>query len=238
MNVQSLRTKPIWIASSEVVPSRLDPEYYDPALTIAEKHLRSDCKLKWKRFRDIVSEPIYSFGAYELTSHITFVPPGTGTVPFLTVTEIENPFIAMERARHIDRRSHELLSKSACQPGTLLLSMAGSIGRVAVVPSSSGPCNSNQDVAKAIVDKDVSDPYFLSAYFTSSVGIAACEREAAGAVQKHLYLYNIEQLPVPDPSCQVRLAIGNKLRVAENLRSRVRALTESAASGCRKPDRR
>jgi len=106
--------------------------------------------------------------------------------------------------------------------------MAGSIGRVAVVPSSSGPCNSNQDVAKAIVDKDVSDPYFLSAYFTSSVGIAACEREAAGAVQKHLYLYNIEQLPVPDPSCQVRLAIGNKLRVAENLRSRVRALTESA----------
>lgn len=218
MTVTPLHQRPVWVPVPELGAARLDPLYYDPTLTIAEHHLRSNGKLSWRRLKQVADE-VYSFGAYELTNHIQFVEPQNGSIPFVTVTEIDNPFVDMTRVRHIDRASHELLTKSRCTAGTLLLSMAGSIGRTGVIPSGVGECNSNQDVAKVRVNTGESDPQFLASYFSSRIGVAACEREAAGAVQKHLYLYNIEQLPVPCPSKQLRTAIGHKVRAAERLRA-------------------
>ena len=214
-----LHEKPIWIPVKEMGANRFDPLYYDPVLTVAEHHFQSNGKLPWKRLAKVVSEPIFSFGAYELTNHIRFVAPGTGTVPFLTVTEIDNPFVDVSEARHIDRESHALLANSQCKSGTLLLSMAGTIGRIGVVPAGYGEYNSNQDTAKVVVDFAKSDAHFLAAYFCTQVGLGACHREAAGAVQKHLYLYNVEQLPVPDPDRALRVAIGHKVRAAERLRA-------------------
>jgi hypothetical protein len=178
--------------------------------------------LAWKRLHEVTTD-IYSFGAYELTNQIRFVEPGLNTVPFINVTEIGNLYVDISQARHIDVASHRLLHKSVCFPGTVLLSMSGSIGRVAVVPGYVKECNSNQHLAKIVVDKEKSDPYFIAAYFAASVGQASCNREAAGAVQKELYLYNISSLPVPHPSRTIRLAISNKVRVAEKLREQATA---------------
>jgi len=96
--------------------------------------------------------------------------------------------------------------------------MAGTVGKVAVIPSGALECNSNQDLAKIVINPDLADAHCLAAYLATSVGQAACFREAAGAIQKHLYLYNIESLPIPDIPQPIRLAIGNKVRVAERLR--------------------
>lgn len=238
-----LHEKPVWVPVPELGSNRFDPLYYDPTLTVAEHYLRSKGVLPWKRLRD-VSTDIYSFGAYELTNSIRFVEPGVGTVPFVNVTEIANPFVEYERARHIDPASHELLEKSVCRPGTLLLSMSGSIGRVGVLPAAAGECNSNQHVAKIIVEVGKHDAHFLAAYFTTNVGQASCEREAAGAVQKELYLYNISTLPVPDPPKDIRLSIGHKIRVAEQLKasasqswSHVRDHVRSLLAGVEEPPR-
>lgn len=218
MTTTPLHERPVWVPVPELGANRFDPLYYDPTLTIAEHHLRSNGKLAWRRLKQVAND-VYSFGAYELTNHIRFVEPGNGSIPFVTVTEIDNPFVDISRVRHIDRQSHELLDKSRCGPATLLLSMAGTIGRTGVIPEGIGECNSNQDVAKVSVNIAESDPYFLASYFSTKVGVAACEREAAGAVQKHLYLYNIEQLPVPYPAQQFRTSIGHKVRAAERLRA-------------------
>lgn len=218
MTVTPLHQRPVWVPVPELGANRFDPLYYDPSLTIAERHFRSKGTLSWRRLKQVADE-IFSFGAYELTSQIRFVAPQSGSIPFVTVTEIDNPVVDMARARHIDRASHEILQESQCGPGTLLLSMAGSIGRTGVIPENAGQCNSNQDVAKITVNPDESDPHFLASYFSSRVGIAACEREAAGAVQKHLYLYNISTLPIPDPEKPIRIAIGHKVRAAERLRA-------------------
>jgi hypothetical protein len=227
MSAIALHDQPIWVSMTELGPNRIDPLYYDPSLTVAEKCLRANGSLRWKRLGE-VSSKITSFGAYELTNHIRFVHPSEDSIPFLTVTEITNPFVEIGLARHIDRQSHQILEKSRCSEGTLLLSMAGSIGRIGIVPQGATECNSNQDVAKIFVDTQQSDPYFLGAYFSTAIGTASCEREAAGAVQKHLYLHNIETLPVPDPPVSIRIAIGNKVRCAEKLRKKADINTLSA----------
>lgn len=216
MSSTTLNENPVWVPPAEIGTNRFDALYYDPVLSVAEQHLRSNGPLKWKRLRDVYLD-LYSFGAYELTNQIRFVDPSAQSYPFINVTEIANPFVEYHKARHIDGPSHALLAKSVCNPGTLLLSMSGSIGRVGVLPASAGQCNSNQHLAKITIDLSKSDPYFLAAYFSSSIGQAACNREAAGAVQKELYLYNIATLPVPDPPESLRFSIGCKVRAAELL---------------------
>lgn len=229
MTTTPLHERPVWVPVPEMGSNRFDPLYYDPTLTVAERHFRAKGTLPWKRLSD-VSKDIYSFGAYELTNSIRFVDPAVGTIPFVNVTEIANPFVEYERARHIDRASHELLEKSVCRPGTLLLSMSGSIGRVGVLPQAAGECNSNQHVAKIVIDPDKHDAHFLAVYFSARIGIASCEREAAGAVQKELYLYNISTLPIPDPKKPVRTSIGHKVRTAERLRTAANSNVSNAVS--------
>ncbi|TWT64404.1 hypothetical protein [Rubinisphaera italica] len=219
MTELSLDQNPIWVPNVEIGANRFDALYYDPTLTVAERHLRAKGPLGWKRLQDVASE-LYSFGAYELTNQIRFVERGQDTIPYLNVTEVKNPFVHFAGARHIDRASHRLLEKSACSPGTLLLAMSASIGRVGILPATAGACNSNQHLAKVVIDGTQHDPHFLAIYFSSSVGKASCEREAAGAVQKSLYLYNIATLPIPDPSPSLRTAIGHKVRAAELLNAR------------------
>jgi len=225
MSVGAIQSVSEWVQGSTVQAKRLDPLYYDPELTRAERYLMDGGKVEWSRLGRVTSD-IYSFGAYELTNHIRFVEPSSDSVPFITVTEIGLLSVDLGATRHIDRESHNLLVKSRCRPGNLLLSMSGSIGRVAVVPGDRQEYNSNQDVAKVLVDEDKGDPYFLAAYFGSSVGQSACFREAAGAIQKHLYLYNIAELPVPCPGEALRRAIGNKVRAAECLRRQAASARE------------
>lgn len=227
MSTRSLAEQPTWLESSVVDPKRFDTGYYDPSLTVAERNFREQRNVKWKRMRSIGR--VYNFGAYELTNRIRFVDKSlTGAVPFITVTNIFDLTVDFQSAPWIDEDSHKLLEASVCQPGTVLLSIAGTIGRAGVLPFNCSEYNANQAVAKIAVDPTESDPHFLTAYLSSSVGLAASKREAAGAVQKNLYIYNVEEIPVPCPPSSVRVAIGNKLRSAERLRDQANTNTIKA----------
>jgi len=180
--------------------------------------MREGKHVRWKRLGRIGR--VYNFGAYELTNDITFVDKSTvGAVPFVTVTNIGNLTVDYHAAPWIDQASHRLLSASVCRPGIVLVSIAGTIGRAGVVPRTSPECNANQAIAKIEVDENESDSHFLAAYLASRVGSSASEREAAGAVQKNLYIYNVEEIPVPCPSQPMRRAVGHKVRAAEQLRA-------------------
>ncbi len=218
MNVTPLSKSPAWMSAALINPKRFDTGYYDPSLTVAESLMREGKHVPWKRLGKIGR--VYNFGAYELTNSISFVDKSTpGAVPFVTVTNINNLTVDFDAAPWIDQASHHLLSASICRPGIVMVSIAGTIGRAGVVPSTFPECNGNQAIAKIAVNDEESDPHFLAAYLTTRVGSAASEREAAGAVQKNLYIYNVEEIPVPCPHKPIRTAIGNKVRAAERLKA-------------------
>jgi type I restriction enzyme S subunit len=215
-----------WIQPELVDTGRLDVDFYrgDYIAALQAIVTASTCQI---RSIGEISQRVFNFGAYSLCNLIEFVEPDATTVPFLNVGDIDDLVVRVEDAKHIQSAIHLQLPKSQCKPGDVLLTMAGTIGKTVVVPSTVTELNSNQAIAKIRLH-DEYDPYFLAAFFSSSHGRAQSERMSAGAVQKNLYLFNIESMFVPLPPRPVQEYIGAKVRLAERCRTRARELRQEA----------
>lgn len=102
---------------------------------------------------------------------------------------------------HVTQECHEKLSRSQLCEGDILFSIAGVIGRTAIVPADILPANTNQalaiirlkkgvDVLKTYLLAALSSPYVESQYNDQKKGIA----------QINLTLKNISDLQIPIPS--------------------------------------
>lgn len=137
-------------------------------------------------------DELRSFGAYSLTNQIRLVENG---VPFIRCTDIKAGNVAFENVLHIDNRSHKVLWKSEVKPRTVLVTMSGTVGNIAVAQEEwKYPINSNQDVAKISVTS--LNPFYLATYLKTKEGRLQMERLQAGAIQQHLYLSQIEKLKI------------------------------------------
>ena len=97
---------------------------------------------------------------------------------------------------YIDEAAHKLLWKSEVKPNTILLSMSGTIGDVAIaMPDYKYPMNSNQDIAKITLRGGL-NPFYLYAFLRSKYGQNFLLREARGSVQQHVFLSQMENIKV------------------------------------------
>jgi hypothetical protein len=166
---------------------RIDAQYFSRAAIATEQTLKSG---RWETLGH-GSSRIESFGAYALTNRIRYVEEG---VPFLRCLNIKGGFANLAGSLFITPEAHELLSKSAVEPGMVLLTMSGSVGEAAVAqPNWPYPINSNQDIAK-ITPRDGLNPYFLTAFLNSRYGRTQAERLPVGSVQQHIFLWMLEEL--------------------------------------------
>jgi len=204
-----------WVLPNFIQTERLDPGYYSVDVLNTIKSIEQ-CKYPYKKLSDICIS-ITCFGAYDLWNYIHFVNKSSDSIPFITVNDINQPFININTVKHISTETNRMLSNSICYPGDILLSIAGTIGIVAITPQWLKKCNSNQDLAKIRVNKEA-DNYYVAIFLISRYGKIQCIREAAGAVLKHLYLYNLRYINIVLPPYELQYAIGNKVRKAERLK--------------------
>ncbi|MEG4091186.1 N-6 DNA methylase [Microcoleus sp. Pol12B4] len=135
-----------------------------------------------------------SFGAYSLCNHIEYLEEG---IPFLRCVNIKNSQVDFSDVIYIDKRSHDLLWKSEVKPSTVLLTMSGSAGNVAIAHQTwKYPINSNQDIAKIDCSGGI-NPYILYGFLITNYGFNQIQRQLAGSVQQHIYLWQIEKLFIP-----------------------------------------
>ncbi len=197
--------------------ARLDCDYYRQdalkALSILHQQERWKCQPVKK-----VCSAIFNFGAYAQYNIVEFLPKQDDRVPFVTVSEINQPFVDESHLRYVSPEVHGHLKKSQCSPQDVLLSIAGTIGLVGIVPKHLSPLNSNQDLAKLRFLSEIVDPYFAVAFLISHYGQIQLSREAAGAVLKHLYLYNIGTIQITVAAREIQEAIGSLIRKAERLK--------------------
>ena len=102
---------------------------------------------------------------------------------------------------YISEEANKLLWKSEVKPETVLLSMSGTIGDVALASKKwKYPINSNQDIAKIHTNNKL-NPHFLYAFLLSKYGQNYLKREARGSVQQHVFLSQMElfEIPILDP---------------------------------------
>ncbi len=168
---------------------RIDAEYYQPEyLQVADK-----IKTLTHKPLDDVSQSIVSFGAYALTNFIEWEEKG---IPFIVAENVKEGYISYEGIRYISDLTDEILKKSRIKEGQVLLSMSGSVGNSAVAHDIPQKLNSNQDIVKITLNKNIS-PYFLAAFLNSKYGRMQVLRLPVGSVQQHIFLWQTKTILVP-----------------------------------------
>lgn len=120
----------------------------------------------------------------------------------------ENGNFINDKVAHISEECHEKLKRSQLKAGDVLFSIAGAIGRVAIVTEDMLPANTNQALAIIrIVDNQVHLPY-IKLILTSPIVIAQFEKRKQGVAQLNLSLKDINEIMIPLPSIdkQIELA--------------------------------
>lgn len=109
--------------------------------------------MKWTALEDIST--LVSKGTTPTTLGYSFVPEG---VPFLRAEDVMGTAINPKAAAFcISEETNRILSRSRLQPGDLLITIAGTLGRVGYVPLNAPPLNCNQAVAFVRLKPEVID---------------------------------------------------------------------------------
>ncbi|MBQ0098704.1 MAG: restriction endonuclease subunit S [Oscillospiraceae bacterium] len=120
----------------------------------------------------------------------------------------ENGEFIKEKVSYISDECHEKLKRSQLKNGDILFSIAGAIGRVAVVTEEMLPANTNQALAIVRINsEDIYLPY-IKLILTSPIIKAQFERKKQGVAQLNISLKDINDLeiPLPEKSMQIEYA--------------------------------
>jgi type I restriction enzyme, S subunit len=130
-------------------------------------------------------------------------------------------FVKIEniRERQIDRDSiqqfisiecHETLLRSQLQPDDILFSIAGTIGKTALVKKEDVPANTNQAVSIIRVNNQILEPRFLRHQLDSVAAIELKDRARGGAMN-NVSLADIGNQPIRIPPLNEQKRIAAKL---------------------------
>lgn len=169
---------------------RLDSFFFTKEFLNDEKIIEKQAHISIRETQAVLR----SFGAYSLNNEVSYLSEG---IPFIRGVNLKNGIIQFDDLIYISEDAHKLLWKSEVKPETVLLSMSGTIGEVAIaLPEYSYPMNSNQDIAKIDFNGNF-NPYFAYIFLLSKYGQNYLRREARGSVQQHVFLSQIENFKLP-----------------------------------------
>jgi len=168
---------------------RMDAEYFQPVYLEVESKLNT---INTKTIADI-SGSVVNFGAYSLCNFIHWEEQG---IPYLNVQDIKDGYIDFDNTKFISEKVDEILKKSKVKEGQIIMTMAGTIGNVAVAHKIPPKVNSNQATAKITLKGSVS-PYYITAFFNSYYGKNQILREIVSSVQPNIFLFQIKNFKIP-----------------------------------------
>ena len=164
-------------------------------------------------------------GTTPTTLKRAFVPSGINFVKAESMTG-DGGFIA-EKFAFIDSETHALLARSQLQDGDVLISIAGTIGRLAVMTEDFLPANTNQAVALIRPNPDLLPSGLIYRLLRRNESQQKLAEKVVQAVQANLSLGTLSDLKlvVPPPSVVGRvfgagLAQIDLIRVANDQRIR------------------
>ena len=120
----------------------------------------------------------------------------------------ENGDFIKEKVAHISEKCHERLKRSQLRAGDVLFSIAGAIGRVAIVTKKMLPANTNQALAIIRIARDDIYLPYVKLILKSPIVKTQFERKKQGVAQLNISLKDITELeiPLPDMNQQIECA--------------------------------
>ncbi len=127
-----------------------------------------------------------------------FVPDGINFVKVESITE--NCQFIESKLAHITQECHDTLRRSQLKSGDILFSIAGALGRTALVTEDIVPANINQALAiiRLKPSNDVLPAFVLQALATGFV-LDQIEKFKGGVAQQNLSLAQVQEFQIPLP---------------------------------------
>ncbi|MCR5110526.1 MAG: restriction endonuclease subunit S [Ruminococcus sp.] len=122
----------------------------------------------------------------------------------------ENGEFIPEKVAHISEKCNDKLKRSQLAEGDILFSIAGAIGRVAIVTKEILPANTNQALSIIRIDRDDVHLPFVKLILTSPIIKKQFERKKQGVAQLNLSLKDIGDLEIPLPSQREQIEFTDK----------------------------
>lgn len=139
-------------------------------------------------------------------------------IPFLRIQNLKGNSVDLEDVLYIDSSTHQALKRSMIKAGDLLITIAGTIGRTAIVPSHFPDCNCNQAVAIIRFDTEKLLPLYLLYWLNSVDAKSQIAGKKVTATISNLSLGQIKNLKIPLPPLETQKQIAAVLGKADQLR--------------------
>lgn len=153
-------------------------------------------------------------GATPTTYGFEFQDAGINFVKIESIDETGN-FIN-EKLTHINHACNEAFKRSQLKENDILFSIAGALGRVALVDSSILPANTNQALA-IISPKEEVDPLYLKQVLRSDLIQNQIYGLKVGVAQSNLSLAQVSNFEIPLPSIEIQKQIVEEIELERKL---------------------
>ncbi len=131
----------------------------------------------------------------------------TSGINFIKIESIsKNGKIELSKVAFIDLKTYELLLRSQIQEGDILFSIAGALGRTAIVKKEILPANTNQALGIIRLNKNSLDPRYLYYFFNQSEFQQMLNTISVTGAQPNLSLLNLNQFAIHFPKSQTEQA--------------------------------
>lgn len=152
--------------------------------------------------------------------------------PYLRVVDFGDSGIDRSAIKFIDENIHHQIRRYTISASDIYISIAGTIGRVGMIPDDLSGANLTENAAKITEISDDVDARFLMYFLRGATGQAAMANQTGGTSQPKLALYRIEDIRFPCPPRREQEAIVSILSayddLIENNRRRIALLEEAA----------
>lgn len=184
------------------------PEVEFRRLHVISESIREITSWEQRKLRDISS--LITKGTTPLDKS------GAGDVNFIKVENLDSNSGEVISGSKISMDEHEgYLKRSQLKAGDILLSIAGTLGRVGIIKSSVLPANTNQ--ALAIIRTKEGNINYISTVLRGRAVTDFIHRNPTVGAQPNLSLEQVRDLEIPYPSLDEQKKIGDYFKRLDHL---------------------
>jgi len=152
--------------------------------------------------------------------------------PYLRIVDFADHGIDRSDIKYIDEEAFEKTKRYTISSSDVYISIAGTIGRVGIVPDDLSGANLTENAAKITNISEDIDHRYLMYYLRGTVGQGEIANRTGGTSQPKLALYRIADIDFPCPPIAIQTKTAEVLSayddLIENNRRRIQLLEQAA----------
>lgn len=153
--------------------------------------------------------------------------------PYIRVADFDNGSINLEKVKYIDEETNESIKNYYINKEDVYISIAGTIGKVGIIPDVLDGANLTENAAKITNLNGVSNKYLYLVMQSEQIQYYIKESTVSTS-QPKLALFRIKELPIPFPPLAEQERIVNRIESLFNKVDKAADLVDEARDGFEK----